>query len=358
MVHDVREGRSVILKLPSNVPAGLARAARDSLEPMSHFRRVEVRSDVDPVTLLYQTLVADEVATVRSISSLLREPDFQGWVVWLDGLDCDVWPQWDGFLTQFQHASGSLDPLELTALVVVLQGKVAVVQTRDDARLTTRVYDGQVSELDAQLYASIRLADRALPRLQKQMSSATIASLALWDPAVADELAAQPFSTLFDPDPILSEMRAYRDWPLTDGEETSVRSWAAGRSAKFEGAPRWHSAAIPSGAAARELRYRIWKGQVVTLLPFVEEARRQLLCQYADILEVPYVTQTGHEVTDALDLEIGHIARQLQDDPRVEAEMRTFVSRLWKVRNRLAHLEPVGLDLIPSGSPLDRTRSL
>jgi hypothetical protein len=85
----------------------------------------------------------------------------------------------------------------------------------------------------------------------------------------------------------------------------------------------------------------VWRGQVATLFPAIEECRQRLLRELRGVLYAPYETGTGR-VDRVVDLEIAHIADQLEDSRApVARHYREPVQRLRRLRNQLAHLEVV-----------------
>lgn len=167
------------------------------------------------------------------------------------------------------------------------------------------------------------------------MAASVIASLAVWDPLLAERLARQRLDVVFQPDKLLQAIAIERRW---EGQEAS---WHSGSMANVDGREVIHSAFLACNGPKDHLHRRVWSGQVGVLLPFVEERRQDLLMQLAGVLQVPYTTRFGI-VEDVRDLEIGHIESQLLTaSPRGRSELVEFVRKLREIRNALAHQEAI-----------------
>ena len=101
-----------------------------------------------------------------------------------------------------------------------------------------------------------------------------------------------------------------------------------------------HAALLALHDPMKELDRRIWSGQVATLLPYIEERRRQILNEVRPLLRMPIKFPDGQVIHEIFDLEIGQIYRQVsQNGLRISPTTRTELYRLTEMRNRLAHLQ-------------------
>ena len=85
---------------------------------------------------------------------------------------------------------------------------------------------------------------------------------------------------------------------------------------------------------------RIWAAQVSVLFPVVERERRRLLDAYRTLWHLPHIRKDETEVSILEELQIGDMAYQALDI-RVLAGERQRLNWLQRVRNALAHGEPV-----------------
>ncbi len=113
-----------------------------------------------------------------------------------------------------------------------------------------------------------------------------------------------------------------------------------------------HSAFLAqNGDENRELARRMWRAQLATLFPLIEEQRIRLIEEVQQMLTLPMETEYATLET-ALDLEIHQIAYQLrQHCPRPSQYQRA--KKLANMRNALAHLENLSFHEI-SGSLLSQ----
>jgi hypothetical protein len=115
-------------------------------------------------------------------------------------------------------------------------------------------------------------------------------------------------------------------------------AWGAGALETIEEADFVHSSLAALQGRADLLDRRIWQAEVAVLFPFLEQSRLDIVSELSGELEVPFETPFG-TVTDARDLELGQILRQLQRRGRA-AHVFSRIERLTRVRHALAHGEP------------------
>jgi hypothetical protein len=86
------------------------------------------------------------------------------------------------------------------------------------------------------------------------------------------------------------------------------------------------------------------------LLRNVEEQRQDLLQRLSNQLTIPFTTPSGSTVWDLADLEIGHIAYQINRNGMADWKTRQHVNSLRDIRNLLVHFKVV------SAATLDAVR--
>jgi hypothetical protein len=262
----------------------------------------------------------------------------------VEDLSAKSWPAWRVFLQEYAHDCRSRPLLERLTLVAPLAGAAGCRPPDEDVALAVRHWAGVVEPLDQLLFVYHLLRLRPMPRLQRDVFAAVIAGLALWDPAVSRTLVELPFAEVLAPAEVLAALARERGWAVLPGEATI--GWQEGMVDQFAGAERTHSSALAELDRARgadELQRRIWSAQVGVLLPYVEGRRRELLEGLGGQLTGPFHFDSGLVVSDIRDLEIGQIEYQLTASGR---RVPRVVRLLKEIRNRLAHLEVVGADLL------------
>ena len=87
-----------------------------------------------------------------------------------------------------------------------------------------------------------------------------------------------------------------------------------------------------------EIDRRIWRAQLSSLFPWIEEHRLRIIDRYRKLLRVDDHLRTLH-VTEIENIELGALRYQLrQHIPRAELE---HIEALAAMRNDLAHRKPV-----------------
>jgi hypothetical protein len=330
VADDLRDGSNVLLCCPAHTPVGL----RQSI--LREFGKAEfhlVRPGFDnPIDLLFRRFVPDAKASVlRDTISFVERLDRRSRIVWVESVSSDVWPTWDSFLREYQHACGEVPVLGRTLFCVLPSPTAVPMVGSNEVRLGVHKYDGCANALDALLYASLTFSQEHLNSIERDISVSVIAGIALWDPHVTERLVVEPLRVILDPSSVLRDIAQERGWE-------GAPSWASGSFAKFGDTELAHSAALEPESP--EITRRIWSAEVGVVLPRIEELRQQFLARYYTSFQMPYRTRLRQMITDVRDLEIGHICDQLQTI-NAPSEDRFAVEQLTKMRNQLAHLEPL-----------------
>ena len=211
----------------------------------------------------------------------------------------------------------------------------------EDITLSVRRWHGNVDYYDILLYSAYLYKERAPSQLHGQVAIAIIASLAMWDSEVAERLAREDLQTIFHPLPFLIDMAVERGWA---GDQDC--SWCEGQLNVFNCDERMHSV-MAALKQPKEIERRIWSAQIGVLMPYVEQGRQYVIDRIRSYLKVPYMTSYGTVVDNLHDLEIGQIENQIHErGVYIDSEIYQLVKRLRKIRNLLAHLEIVDLDLL------------
>ena len=114
----------------------------------------------------------------------------------------------------------------------------------------------------------------------------------------------------------------------------------------------WHSSALAASGNIELVARRIWHGQLVSLFPLVEELRGVLIAELRRTVNVPGSPLDAAIDGELEDFEIGallSLVKKLRKDYgyRVVEEWLSDVTwALWRIRNELAHLRIVSVDLI------------
>ena len=346
--QDLREGKNIILKLPENMPGGILdcmHRAFPTEEGGSWSKHVVQDGDRAPINQLYRSFVIDrKPSDIRNPASLAREEALSGRIIWLEGITTELWPEWKEFLENYAHACRSVDPIERLLFCVPLVGQIANTSPHEDVCLSHHKWLGCVDSLDTLLYTHSCFRKKNVPEPLKRLTIAMTASLAQWDPLIVDDISVLPIENIFDPFFVLQRIAEKRCWSSNDYNSPK---WHKGQVNIVDGIKMIHPALLSVSNKIEAVQQKIWAAQVGIMLPFVETCRQRLLQILPIALKVPYKTRFGEVITSRKGLEIGHIESQIyRNGNYVPPELKYMVPKLREIRNRLAHMEPLSLDLV------------
>lgn len=352
VVQDFRDGKNIILCLPEHLPSGLSSAIQSELGDDWDWHRISAcqETSIEPVHFLFDLFVGEiSPNEVRNARTLAQHPNFAGKIVWLDNLTTDVWPVWKKFLSDYEQPCRAIPQLSRTLFVVSLVGELAITPPAEDVCLSHHAWEGVVGSLDMLLFTASRFSGKRLSDLQKRVAISVITHLALWDFEVSERLVCEKIENILSPEPILQNIAQERSWYYEHTNNISFKEiWCKGIKNTVEGEVKIHSSALAlDSLAQKEIKCRIWKGEVGEILPFVEERRQEIIERISQVLKVPFRTSFGEVIKDLRDLEIGHIEYQLsQTDKIVNSDIRRLVKQLKEMRNSLSHLEPINQEIL------------
>lgn len=321
------------------------------------YRHTILDNDNEPVNQLYEAFVHDRQSTgIRNAASLAKEASLSGRIIWLGGIKEDLWPKWNAFLENYAHACRSVDPFERLLFCVPLIGKISDNAPREDICLSHHKWMNCVDSLDILLYTHQYLRKKRIHEPLKKLAISMIASLAQWDPLIVDNIAFLPIEEIFYPFPVLKKIAKMRKWTPDD---LLSPMWHKGQVDYVDGKELIHPALLAICDNVESLDKSIWAAQVGIMLPFVETCRQRLLEILPMALKVPFKTRFGEEITNRKDLEIGHIESQLyRNGQGVSTEIKCLLPKLREIRNRLAHMEPLSVDLVSCREIADAAANL
>lgn len=345
---EIRSGKNVLISTPDEFPEGLRKAVRESQELRDlrwHNLKVSAADRRHPLDLLWEEFVfADDTpGQTRSIEQLLGLGILNGMVVWMNGFDSSCLSTLPGFLERFSKALNSVAVFDRLQLCCVIP--LAIRGSFTD-NVCCAVVDSTpcVGSIDALTYATTLIEERELPSLEAQVAASVVANLCLWDPELANALAKETLEVVLSPVEWLKRWANTRKW---HSQLTTENLKCLGLLTMFDSELRLHSAIAASRGEISEIHARVWRGQASVLLPFIEERRRDLLAQLSQLVVLPFRTPYG-QIVDAKDLEIGHLYSMFSGTYRIDADVQELMRILRRMRNKLAHFNPVDHSMIES----------
>ena len=263
--------------------------------------------------------------------TLLSSPNFRGRVLWIDAVTASTWAAWRDFIEEYRHISLSQPLLDRTVFVIPVEGEMTATVPREDVGLRHCKWDDTVDRIDMWLFAASLLKARELPTRIRDLLVGVIAHVALYDPEVARRLACETPLRILEPQPVLLQLAAERDW-----RREIPLEWNLGTGGSFNGTFKEHSC---RKALCGGLERRLWRAHVAVLFPEIEEFRQEFVRKYSGQWRIPHSTPFG-TVTDEFDLEIGHLKYQVAKfGIAVDWEESRRLNAIVKARHALAHLE-------------------
>jgi hypothetical protein len=338
---DLRDGNNVIIQVPEFMPYGMKTALVRRLDGTVLIRSLQLtKEDNNPVDYLFERETSSAPAGVLRNANSLVAYLVPGTLFWMTGMCSVLWRNWKQFIAEYRHACGSIQVLDRPLFCVVLQGDLATEQVRPDVRLSVHRFDDCTSRTDSALYSSVLM--NASQSLCVEVASAVVGQLSLWDADLAEELATESPSVLFDPIERLKVVAESRTWEKVCGNDDLF--WSKGYGMRYRGKLVLHSAYLALVGDEEEIAARVWSGQLATVFPKIEEIRRELIRRYGKSFLMPHDTPRG-PIEDIRDLEIGHIYTQLNLIP-CSSDDRSLAGRMTAMRHALAHLDCVPVDLL------------
>jgi len=336
---DLREGKNVVVYMPTYSPPGFLDSVRDSLDDIGldnvYSISLEESDKENPLDYLYERFALNSKGR-RSLTSIVENPDFRGKMIWVEGICAKLWPAWRQFLEDYSHASRSCSILERTVFCVLIAGEFASHCPAADVCLANHAWRGHVDFLDMILFSSSLLRTLEIPPVLRQLAIQTLARIALWDPGVARRLVGEGLSAILNPAEVLKEIGTERGWHLL--QQVTGDGWEKGITTYFEGKEVAHSAFLALQPSDREIRRRLWSAQVAVIYPYIEEERILILDRIGHMLPKSFETRYGDVVLDRYDLELSHILHLVKSrNTPIGRSLLRKIEVLKNVRDALSH---------------------
>ncbi|NLI78953.1 MAG: hypothetical protein GX442_21240 [Candidatus Riflebacteria bacterium] len=347
LTRNLRDGRLCILALPEGAGDGLFESLRQDLG-LGGFDLALLEADQccgSPAAWLLEKGGQEPPAEAGPAVSRLASLAVGGVVWWLEGIARQSWPVWKDFLLRFEHACRQNCPWDRPRLVIVLRGDAATIEVPNEVGLSYQPWQGILTPRDMEFYVDLVLDHQEDPSLEGALRVRLIAELAHWDARLAEYLCEFTLEELATPAAVLAEFPGAERFRQPSSLPARV-GWAQGLVDLRGGRVIPHCLATLQGPGLGEIPHRLWRAQVGTLLPVIEEERLSLVTRYRNHFRVPWDTPVG-PITNHLDLEIGYMDYQIRRyNLNLNSRIRRRIEVLKEARNALAHQEPVALHLL------------
>jgi hypothetical protein len=334
IASETRTGNSVLIRIPKYHSPFLSAAVRSAIRDDYNWNYLAVDPEVKPSDALFANCISElDPQSLRTVDNLVRDAEFGGRAIWVDGLTAQCVLPWCDFLLEYAHATRSLSPAKQSVLIVPVVAEAASVALPQEAGLSILDWNGAMDRLDISLHAALSVGDR-IQGLEKQLTVAIAAELGGADPALVTLLTGLKLEQLLSPIDVLRDFAIERNW-MVDPEN---REWWTGKNYQLENTLVHNTALLAIEGRSEEIRRLIWKAEVGTLFPVIEYYRQSYVEKYARLL-VPF--DSGFEKYEVPDLEIGMLRWQLNKCRGVDYNDLLIINDLKSARNALAHLRAV-----------------
>ena len=150
-----------------------------------------------------------------SLLDLCEREDFQGRLIWIDGLkrlDRNDWLAWREFLTDYAQASRSVQEFDRTLFVVSVEGTPPAEPPKADVTLTTHDWRGVIDEMDLLFLAYEELGGRNVNPAMRSLLATTVARVAVWDLETAERLLDEEDDVILEPENMLRSLAYKKGW--------------------------------------------------------------------------------------------------------------------------------------------------
>ena len=337
----LRRGVNIVVRFPGRDHAGI----RDRMLPLLNDSWVCSVFRPEPTIPPFESLCARFVPDIlngksTNLLALCQREDFQGRLIWIDGLDRldkSDWLAWRNFLADYGQASRSMQEFERTLFVASLEGTPPAEPPETDVTLTTHDWRGVVHEMDLLFFAYEHLGERNLSDAMRSLLASTVARVAVWDLETAERLLDEDGTVILDPSRMLRSIAQERGWT----SETPV-GWEFGTDS---GNGSVHAALASLYEPPREIRRRVWSAQSSILLPLIDSRRCEIVTENHGVIAARL--RSKGDKRDPMDIEVGDLVSPLLRR-NFDRSLQDRVERLARWRNDLAHLKPLPLNAVRS----------
>jgi hypothetical protein len=344
IIDDVREGKSVFLILPENIPGRFSLALKEALREEFNWEAVDVIPGESPIEFLYTHLVPNaNPRKLRSELSLAGEQEFQRRLIWIEGIPLEDWATWSAFFLEYERVSRAVPESRRSLFIIRMIGPEKGPAPPVAVGLSSRRWNGWLRRNDMQLYGNGCIRERKTG-LETDLTATLVSELGGWDPALCEYLAEFELSELIQPAQLLKNFAAERGWCFKTGtydEDT----WRKGLWQTYLGKQTPHTSFGAFLLGQRFINRILWKAEIGILMPYIEEKRQFLIEQYRKNLRIPYYSKYG-VINDVYDLEIGMLELLLNQSGVPSKVTLESISSLKLARNQLSHLVPVDASIL------------
>ncbi len=255
------------------------------------------------------------------------------------------WPAWESLLVRFSEAQRSESEFKRNVMLIHLRHNnfSEPVGAQFDS---CSLHDHLRAE-DAYFAACRFMQGGESKILEEEIRVHVAAELALWDFELCNFLCDSKLTELLNPQHLLLR---YAEIQKGEDQTTDAFFKPAWSSGKYNRKPPVHSVLVARSGNINELNRRVWRGQVQTLFPLIEEQRCLLIEQLRK--RAPAILRLFNEADGPI--EIGPLHAAMCGFQKCPADLKKLAWHLKEMRNELAHLRVCQPRILPKYEDLLR----
>ena len=340
VVDELHGGTSAVVRVPPYFPNDFLLALKAELDRRGRVRCVRLpgdelrmESEAQITTCLFELegIESSDPTDLASFVSSTRDTVFTCHLS-----DHSSWQTWWKWLNKLRLQVQQLPEYDRTSFCVTVPNSVDPIKY--EVGLRPFDLESGLRELDVSHFVDDQPALAGEKRLERRVRLATIVELARFDLNLAEDLSKETLDTLIEPSKLLRKFRAQSSW-MND----NCSCWVNGAKSVWYDRLESHSCYLEAHDQRQEIQRRIWKAQLTTLFPHLEQRRLEIINCAKPILPKRFESATG-EVKDPELLELGEL-NYLMSICQAPKRLRDEVRSLAEVRNELAHLRPICMRL-------------
>ena len=258
-------------------------------------------------------------------------------VIWISEVQSNDWERWRSFVEEVRLRNHSKYESERGMLCIQLPSNLDAPQS--DLGLSVRCWRGVVREIDSRILIELSQAG-VHSSLGSSIRNAMAIELGGTDLELVRYLANKSADDLAAPTDALLAYAEQKLW-LAKARDC----WESGGSDMFRQKSFVHSCKLAIDQQTKELNARVWRAQISTVFPAIEQRRIERIQEIAPFLSETRLADHQGNPADLEDLELGSIVHFLHRT-RVSEKLKSEFTTLRDVRHELAHLRPASGHLL------------
>jgi hypothetical protein len=336
----LQEGKNVLLVVPPSLPFDILIAIQKAGGGERHWSAVESDDGAsrNPLSNLQEQFQFCEDSGIPLSAALFAgSPRTRGRVFYLRPGE-QSWPAWSKFITSYEPAAKQVSPSRRPVFIILLPRTFQDVLPKEDVCLCIIRWEGVVDSIDTRLHCHLAAMSLQLTHVESQLLCALAEELGLWDLQLCDMLIAGGISIAMESFGTLRKRGLELGFERLVSERDPRRLHQHGVVDLYDHVRQVHSAMCALRNEESVLRRRIWKAQLKTLLPVLEERRLSFIKRLGYRIPLPHRISDRKEITEPEDLDFGPLGYMVEHHQiKCDVELSQLILFCRDVRNALAH---------------------